>query len=537
MENRSHFIHWADRTAQNIIRQKGDKDTYVLASGITPSGIVHFGNFREVITAHFVAQALRDIGKNVRFIFSWDDFDTFRKIPGNIPQQRELEKFLHRPIVDVPDPYGQEQSYASFHEKSFERQLKSVAINVEPLYQSSKYRKGEYGKNIITALEKRKEIASILNKHRKEPYGDNYLPVNIYCSQCNTDHKIEALSWDGEYINHLCGHCGYRGKENPLISTRVKLPWRIDWPMRWAYEDVDFEPGGKDHSCEGGSFSTAKDIVKLFGGQPPVYLQYDFVSIKGEGGKMSSSSGHVVTLDYLLQFYPPEIIRWIFASTKPNVDFAISLGIDVIKTYENFDRQERQAFGLEEGSEKKQAMARRVFELSQESSLQGTPPFRPSFRHLTNVLQIYGGDIKRAKVPYKGDIKDERDEKNFVTRCRCALSWLKHHAPQDFTFSVNDNPTAVNFSEDILSFLSDLRDDLSSHWEKIISDRELQEKIYEHLHRYHLEPQKAFQALYQAFISRDRGPKLAEFMLILGREKVLHFLSPFRKNMPSQKCE
>ncbi len=529
--NKPHLIHWADRAAQDIIRQKGDKESYVLAGGITPSGAVHFGNFREVITVDFVAQALRKLGKRPRFIFSWDDFDTFRKVPDNIPQQKELKKFLHKPIVDVPDPYGREQSYASFHEKSFERQLEKVSIEVEPLYQSSKYRAGEYGKNIVRALEKRKDIASILNRYRQTPYGDDYFPVSIYCSKCNTDHKIEGLSWDGQYVSYLCGHCGYRGKEDPLVSSRVKLPWRIDWPMRWAYENVDFEPGGKDHSCEGGSFSTAKDIVKLFGGQAPVYLQYDFVSIKGQGGKMSSSSGNLLTLDYLLQFYPPEVIRWIFASTRPNVDFSISLDIDVIKTYENFDRQERLAYGLEKGNEKKQLMAGRVFELSQKSSIHGIPPFRPSFRHLTNVLQIYGGDIERAKGYYKDAIKNKLDEISFVERGRCALAWLNHYAPKDFTFSVNDNPTALNCSEDVLSFLSDLRDDLSSHWERIISDKELQEKIYEHIHRYHLEPPKAFQALYQVFISRDQGPKLAEFMLILGKEKVLYFLSPFRKNM------
>ena len=62
-------IHWADITADRIIRQKGEKDMYVLASGITPSGVVHFGNFRETITVDFVARALRDKGKNVRFYF------------------------------------------------------------------------------------------------------------------------------------------------------------------------------------------------------------------------------------------------------------------------------------------------------------------------------------------------------------------------------------------------------------------------------------------------------------------------------------
>ena len=46
------------------------------------------------------------------------------------------------------------------------------------------------------------------------------------------------------------------------------------------------------------------------------------------------------------------MVRWIFASYKSNVDFAVSFDLDVIKTYEDFDRQERLAFGVDQGNEK-----------------------------------------------------------------------------------------------------------------------------------------------------------------------------------------
>src|SRR5437868_10393535 len=42
----------------------------------------------------------------------------------------------------------------------------------------------------------------------------------------------------------------------------AKLLWRVDWPMRWAFEGVDYEPGGKDHSSMGGSFDTGSEIVR-----------------------------------------------------------------------------------------------------------------------------------------------------------------------------------------------------------------------------------------------------------------------------------
>ncbi|MBR6085458.1 MAG: class I tRNA ligase family protein, partial [Spirochaetales bacterium] len=65
-------VHWADIYAEKIIREKGDKDLYTCASGITPSGTVHIGNFREIISVDLVVKALRQKGKNVRFIYSWD---------------------------------------------------------------------------------------------------------------------------------------------------------------------------------------------------------------------------------------------------------------------------------------------------------------------------------------------------------------------------------------------------------------------------------------------------------------------------------
>ena len=97
------LCHWADLMAEKIIREKGELELYTCASGITPSGTVHLGNFREIITVDLVVRALRDRGKNVRFIYSWDDYDVFRKVPANMPNPEILEKYLRFPITEVPD--------------------------------------------------------------------------------------------------------------------------------------------------------------------------------------------------------------------------------------------------------------------------------------------------------------------------------------------------------------------------------------------------------------------------------------------------
>ena len=77
-------MHWSDRIAQEIIRRRPDKEEYVCAAGISPSGSIHIGNFRDIATSYFVVKALRRQGKKARLLFSWDEFDRLRKIPVNV---------------------------------------------------------------------------------------------------------------------------------------------------------------------------------------------------------------------------------------------------------------------------------------------------------------------------------------------------------------------------------------------------------------------------------------------------------------------
>lgn len=517
------LVHWADMTADRIIKQVGDKDSYVVASGITPSGTVHFGNFREVITVDFVARALRARGKKVRFIFSWDDYDTFRKIPKNMPKQDELAKFMYQPIVDTPDPYGEVASYAAHHEGAFEAQIKKVGIEVEPLYQASKYRAGTYKESIKRALDEAHTIKAILDLHRSEPLSADWLPVSVYCESCNTDNQITDKKWDGSHLSYSCEQCGHKGSEELASTSRIKLPWRVDWPMRWAFEKVDFEPGGKDHSSQGGSYTTAKEIVKVFDWRTPVYLQYDFVSIKGGGGKMSSSSGEVVTVNDVLNVYEPEMVRWIFASYKSNVDFAVSFDLDAIKAYEDFDRMERMAYGLEAGNDKKVEMAKRVYELSQVGEMPAECPFQPAFRHLTNVLQINGGDIASARSFYASDIKTARDERRFNERAHCALFWLENYAPEDFKFGLNTEAPKLDVNEKQKAFLTKTADYLMANKDSL-EDKALHEKMYEVIHELELTPNDVFPLMYQILISKERGPKLAGFLITIGAERVAKLL-------------
>ena len=54
------------------------------ASGLSPSGPIHLGNLREVMTPHLVADEIRRRGRDCVHLISWDDYDRFRRVPGSV---------------------------------------------------------------------------------------------------------------------------------------------------------------------------------------------------------------------------------------------------------------------------------------------------------------------------------------------------------------------------------------------------------------------------------------------------------------------
>ena len=77
-------MHWSEEIAQKIIERNPNKEEYVCAAGISPSGSVHIGNFRDIATSLFVVKALTKMGKKAKLLFSWDEFDRMRKVPANV---------------------------------------------------------------------------------------------------------------------------------------------------------------------------------------------------------------------------------------------------------------------------------------------------------------------------------------------------------------------------------------------------------------------------------------------------------------------
>ena len=526
-------MYWADQLADEIIRRKPDKEEYVCAAGISPSGSVHIGNFRDIATSYFVCRALQKKGKKAKLLFSWDEFDRLRKVPKNVSDylgNNSFEQYIGCPYVDIPDPFGKETSYAAHFEKEFMASVERFGIQMEYRYQAKEYRSGRYAEYIIFALKNRDKIFSILDSHRTQDATEeerkNYYPVSIFCPHCHKDStKIVSLSEDCTKAHYVC-ECGHEGDFDFTKDFNCKLQWKIDWPMRWKAEGVDFEPGGKDHASKNGSYDTAKDISKqVFGYDPPLFQGYEFIGIKGSVGKMSGSSGLNMTPDFLLKLYPPEMILWLYAKTEPLKAFDFCLSDEILRQYFEFGKMVGavRAGTADENTKRiveNSLIAGRRFvpvPMSQLVDLGSVVDFNPDM--MEKLFQKIG-------TPYTKEEFSELFEK--------AKFWLKTCSPESeyiilkkrnwkyWRTMAEPERACVRALHDYIAAggytLDSLQSELYAIPKQVFPDKAEDKNALKQVQS------KFFQDVYNLILGRDRGPRLYLYLFAVDADRYLRLL-------------
>jgi lysyl-tRNA synthetase class 1 len=526
-------VFWADQLAEKVVDTFPDDDIYVCASGISPSGAVHIGNFREIITTDFVVKSLERMGRDVRFIYSWDDYDRFRKVPAGVPD--DFEQHIGKPLSAVPDPDGCHDSYAAHFEAQLEDEIGPLHMGIDFIRQTQMFQDGKYAALIKQAMNNREKIRDILDQYRNEPLDEDWWPLRVYCPHCGKDFTA-VTDYDGDYtVTYECEECDDTFTLNFSEDASVKPPWRVDWPMRWAYEQVNFEPGGKDHSAAGSSRDTGTAIVEqVYDRQAPVYQMYEFVNLKGEDGKMSSSSGDVLTPGELLEIYTPALLRFLFAETKPTRDFAIALDEDIIQRYDKFDEIEDAYFNPEKVDNDRQLEHwNRVYELSI-VEVPDEQPVRIDFDHAAFVAQTIprdqwetdGIDVLRQTGHIDGELTEE--QKAFILqRMDRADTWAQEHGPETYTYEFNEevpDDVVEQLSDGQIAAMHRLRDQLEE--QDFVDKDELEDRLFGIAKSDDLDVGVGgfFQAAYLCLLSREQGPRLADFILTRGQDEIVQVL-------------
>ena len=442
-------MHWSEEIAQKLIERNPDKEEYVCAAGVSPSGSVHIGNFRDLATPLFVVKALQKKGKKAKLLISWDEYDRCRKIPANVQEVvgNSYDQYIGCPYVDIPDPWGCHENYAKHFEEEFLKGIAPFGIELECRYQADMYRSGKYTKDIIESLQKRGEIFEILDSFKtkdasKTPEEQKaehdaekaaYYPVSIFCPVCHTDFTtITSLSEDCTEAEYTC-RCGHHGNFRFLENFNCKLGWKIDWPMRWRYEKVDFEPGGKDHAAPTGSYNNSKIISKeIFHHEAPLFQGYEFIGIKGMTGKMSSSSGLNLTPETLLKLYQPEVLLWLYAKTDPTKAFDICFDDGILRQYFEFDKML---------TECREGKANELTEtIMYNCHVEGREPATVPMALLVQLGSVVNFNVPMLETVFE-KIGTPYKEADFADRLDRAKFWLEQCAPDQ----VNRLRTTRNF--------------------------------------------------------------------------------------------
>ncbi|MEN8655828.1 lysine--tRNA ligase [Streptomyces sp. 21So2-11] len=573
---------WVSRFADDVIaeserRAPGAKHpgaaapAIVVASGLSPSGPIHLGNLREVMTPHLVADELRRRGYEVRHLISWDDYDRYRKVPAGIPGIDESwAEHIGKPLTAVPAPAGSAYpNWAEHFKAAMTEALVELGVEYDGISQTEQYTAGVYREQILHAMKHRADIDAVLDRYRtkikpgagqkqgQKPVdeaeleaaegsgaadeddgsggGAGYFPYKPYCTVCGKDTTtVTAYDDESTALSYTCV-CGHA--ETVLLSefNGGKLVWKVDWPMRWAYEGVIFEPSGVDHSSPGSSFIVGGQIVReVFDGVQPIGPMYAFVGISGMA-KMSSSKGGVPTAVDALRIMEAPLLRWLYARRRPNQSFKIAFDQEIQRLYDEWDSlQKKVAEGTvlpADAAAHSRAIGTAAGELPR------TP--RPlSYRTLASVADITAGAEDQTLR-----ILTELDPANPISsldevrpRLDRAEAWISTQVPAEQRTIVRGEPdteTLGALDDAGRESLRRLVDGLDAHWSldglttlvygvpKVMAGLAPDAKPTPELK---VAQRSFFALLYQLLVGRDTGPRLPTLLLAVGAERVRKLL-------------
>jgi lysyl-tRNA synthetase, class I len=557
---------WVARLADEVVAEserRAPGKPVVVASGISPSGPIHLGNLREIMVPHLVADEIRRRGIPCEHILSWDDFDRLRRVPADVDQS--WTEHVGRPLTSVPAPPGSPyRNWAEHFRAPMEDALARMGVEYRGISQTQMYTSGAYTDQVLLAMRQRDRIDAVLGRYRTKaaqpatPAGATadeqeaaaaaaegsgaaseddggssagYFPYKPYCSVCDRD-LTTVTSYDDQ-TTEMAYTCACGHSETVLLSEfrRGKLVWKVDWPMRWAYEGVIFEPSGVDHQSPGSSFVVGGQLVsEIFGGKQPIGPMYAFVGISGMA-KMSSSRGGVPTPGDALEIMEEFLLRWLYSRRRPQQAFTIGFDADLHRLYDEWDAVERRvaagtASDLDAGSYDRAIR-------TADGELPRTPRPLP-YRTLASVADITTGDQQQmlrilAETDPEHPIASLDEVRPRLDR---AQRWVETQLPADQRTRLRAEPDRAALdalTEGERGAIRLLLDGLTEHWsleglsQLVYAVPKLQAGLTADAKptpELKAAQRQFFALIYRLLIARDTGPRLPTLLLAAGQERV-----------------
>ena len=460
--------------------------------------------------------------------------------PSKELSKEDNEKYIGIPFRYIPSPVKGYKNFGEYYFRQCTDLFPRFGIEAELESTGEEYEKGTFNKAIKTALDNADKVQKVY----AELYGEdvaaaNKLPFNVKCPKCGKIATTLAIEWDRkkEEIYFECSDkvvewakgCGHKGWISPY-NGNGKFPWKVEWAAKWPSKGVIAETAGKDHFTKGGSRTIACRIsVDVFNYPPPYPSNgyytgqgYEFFTVGGK--KMSTSKGRGIGFAESVNFAPAKMLRFLLIRTRPNavIDFDPYGTNDIILLYERYDTAERVYFGKQDLGEKENIKQKRIYELSHIGKIPTQMPPQISLVHAATLVQIFDSkddiieNLKQTGHIKKGTTKESIDY--VKDRLDFAEKWVKEFADEQYRFELQKKAPDVKLDAKQVKAIRTLAKKLR---EKEWDEKSLYDEFYNIARdEAGIEPKELFTAAYLVLLNRERGPKLAPFLLA-AKEKAI----------------
>ncbi|MFC5972224.1 lysine--tRNA ligase [Halomarina salina] len=530
-----HRVFWADAIADEIEARDPD-DPIIVKGGVSPSGVPHIGHLNEIMRGYFVAEALRDRGHEVRQVFTSDDRDPLRKVPrtlstldwdivglGDTENPGALGKNLGHPLTSVPDPFGCCDSFGAHQTKLLEQMAEAMGVPIEVRSNTDLYEEGAFDEVVGEVLAKADTVRDVLSEYQ-DKVDEEYVPFNPVCAECGKiTEDVTGVDLDARTVDYRCSdiEAGNRtiegcGHEGTATFREGKLPWRLEWPAQWRVLGVDFEPFGKDHA-EGSWPSSERVVREVFDAEPPVPMVYEWFTYNGEA--LSSSSGHVITVDDVLSMLEVEVFRYFFTKQPKRArDFDVSRLDQLV---DEFDRFEGGYFGDVSVEERDRALAQRAYPMCVREVREGVERIPYTFAAVLGMTD--DDDLRETMARRSGHLADDAEPwavDDALARVEKARTWAVE-TDNEYNYRLAEDLPDVEVSENEAAALDALAAFIEADGR---DDEAVQERVYESARDNDVEVGDFFTLGYRLFLNEEQGPRLGPFLAALDRTFVVERL-------------
>ena len=497
---------WPYEEARKLLKRwpegKPAGDPVIFETGYGPSGLPHIGTFNEVARTSFVRHAYGELsgGAPTRLIAFSDDMDGLRKVPDNVPNQAMLEENLGKPLTQIPDPFGEYESFAHHNNAMLQRFLDRYGFDYQFLSATDCYTSGRFDEVIRKVLHGFDAIMGVMLPTLREDRRKTYSPVLPISPSSD-----RVLQVPVEVIDAEAGLIVFDDEDGGRIQQSAfggsaKLQWKVDWAARWVALGVDYEMAGKDLID---SVVQSGKIARTLGGWPPEGFNYEmFLDEKGE--KISKSKGNGLSLE-----------EWLRYGSEPSLAFYIY-------------REPKRAKSLHIG-----VIPRAVDDYWQ---FRGNYPKQPVEQQLGNpVHHIHAGKVPGETLPVTyglllnlvslPGLQDKEVAWRFVQRYAAGTS------PESDPELDELIGLAVNYARDFVvptlkrrapsAEEAEALRDLDSELAKLPPDssaEDIQTQVFEVGKRHYGKDNLRawFQALYETLLGSSQGPRMGSFIALYG---------------------